>query len=252
MKSKIAVFACLALAAGLWARQPYSPGLDAWGERQAELYAFMSGTGISSEDSTIKTAASPAGLKSKGVGVVASALVPGTGELYAGSWLKGGLFLAAEAAFWYGNIHFNHKGDDGTVEYEAFADEHWSEARWHQYYNSETDPSTHELPDTKTQQYYEMIGKYDQFAKGWDTWETERVVLSSNRKKYEDMEHAMNQEYKKASTFAALILVNHLFSAADAAWTIHRYNRNITAEMHAGFIEIRGDVVPLYGLKLSW
>ncbi|MBN1894498.1 hypothetical protein JW906_08380 [bacterium] len=251
MKRKIAVFACLVLAAGLSARQPVSC-LDAWGGKQAELYAFMSGTIVQAEDSTTGTEARPAGLKKKGIGVIASALIPGTGEFYAGSWIKGSLFLAAEAAFWYGNIHFNKKGDDGTEKYEAFADQHWSETRWHKYYNSETDPSTHELPDTKTQQYYEMIGKYDQFAKGWDTWETEGIILSSNRQKYEDMEHAMNQEYKKASTFAALILVNHLFSAADAAWTIHRYNRDITAEMHVGCMEMRGALVPLCGLKVSW
>jgi hypothetical protein len=251
MKRKTAVFACLVLAAGLWARQPYS-NLDAWGGKQAELYAFMSGTAVSSEDSAAQTAEKPAGLKSKGIGVIASALIPGTGELYTGSWIKGGLFLAAEAAFWYGNIHFNNKGDDGTKAYEAFADEHWSEARWREKYNPETEPETHELPSTKTQQYYEMVGKYDQFKKGWDDWTELGPNVSPNRQKYEDMEHAMNQEYKKASTFAALILVNHLFSAADAAWTIHRHNRDITAEMRAGCMEIRGSMIPLYGLKLSW
>jgi hypothetical protein len=29
---------------------------------------------------------------------------------------------------------------------------------------------SHHLPDTKTEQYYEMIGKYDQFRWGWDDY----------------------------------------------------------------------------------
>lgn len=49
----------------------------------------------------------------------------------------------------------------------------------------ETEKISHQLPSSKTQQYYEMIGKYEQFKAGWDdytgfTGET-RTVYAYNR-----------------------------------------------------------------------
>jgi hypothetical protein len=73
------------------------------------------------------------------------------------------------------------------VECYKFADQHWIEDNyraWLQdslgitsgsdqdsFWNKEKqrwDWLSHHLPDKKDQQYYEMIGKYDQFKYGWD------------------------------------------------------------------------------------
>ena len=39
-----------------------------------------------------------------------------------------------------------------------------------------TDQFTHNLPETKTQQYYEMVGKYHQFACGWNDFEGYQII----------------------------------------------------------------------------
>ena len=44
----------------------------------------------------------PLKLKKPSVGVLLSAAVPGAGEIYAGSWKKGLIFLGVEAAMWIG------------------------------------------------------------------------------------------------------------------------------------------------------
>ncbi|RMF54331.1 MAG: hypothetical protein D6748_16555, partial [Calditrichaeota bacterium] len=163
------------------------------------------------EQITDEEVASAPGKKSVGKAVVMSAVLPGAGQVYAKSFLKGLLFFAAEATAWTINIAYNQKGDDKTREHRQFVDEHWSEQRYwsYVYYRLQnvegldlpsftldtSDPNkpiiinwqeaeqildqydesqyltgfTHQLPATKTQQYYEMVGKYPvQFGNAWD------------------------------------------------------------------------------------
>ena len=81
------------------------------------------------------------------------------------------------------------------------------------------------------QQYYELIGKYDQFAAGWTdlVWvetgnraqstEVDSVenFLSEQRLSYEVRRDDSNKYLKRASTLTGLIMINHVFSAIDAA-----------------------------------
>jgi hypothetical protein len=146
------------------------------------------------------------GRKSPYLAGALSLLVPGAGEVYCGSYLLGGIFLAAEATGWYFNIDQNRRGDDATTEFEKYADEHWSVvkyAEWLNNYaknfkggeNSKTiainpdqslppwqrvdwealneveapiEKFSHRLPAHGEQQYYELIGKYLQYSYGWD------------------------------------------------------------------------------------
>ncbi len=91
-------------------------------------------------------------------------------------------------------------GKTDLSECYEFADAHWSKDEYTQWLidslgiTSDTmryfDPVkqewtylTHHLPDTKTQQYYEMIGEYDQFRWGWDDyWDAKKT--SENRNTY--------------------------------------------------------------------
>ena len=124
-----------------------------------------------------------------------SALVPGLGEWYAGSKKRGLAFLGAEAtlvglwAAWRG------KGNDLEEEFRAVADEHWDPLNylvWRDSPISRNSSITHALPcssevvevyipamreggrtsfggcaPSEIQQYYELVGKYDQFVAGW-------------------------------------------------------------------------------------
>jgi len=129
-----------------------------------------------------------------------SLIVPGSGEFYAGSKIKAALFFGLDITLWALYFNYHGKGKDKEKEYQAFADEHWDEddyLRWlrdeynitsdtEQYLDPETKEwkyLTHHLPDRKTQQYYEMIGKYEQFSEGWDDYSA-ATKFSKNRQWY--------------------------------------------------------------------
>jgi len=107
---------------------------------------------------------------------------------------------------------------------------------------------THQLPTRqegnvhvldRTQQYYEMIGKYHQFAAGWndfDGWNGDVLISGSNSsgnpytsyhsKKqtdtYENMRDEANQAYEVGTNFLMLAVLNRVVSAFDAAYVIKR------------------------------
>jgi len=162
-----------------------------------------------------------------------SAIVPGAGEIYGGKLFKGTVFMAVEAALWTGYALLNKKGGELEDDYRAFADNHWNAdvyLVWKERYISATGDTmrfTHALPRDedgsarKTQQYYEMIGKYDQFASGWDDYPedvpVDSVGYSELRLDYMDQREDSNLYLKRAGYIAGAIFFNHIVSAIDAA-----------------------------------
>ena len=142
----------------------------------------------------------PRGRKSPAKAFFLSLLVPGLGEFYAGNALRGAVFLGIEAASWTAWNVYNKKGDDARADFIAFQAEHWSFERYDTYRravwqdlasrSNVFDPSrpltqrqqdsltvligTHHYDDCcgqsmpKTDDQYEMIGKYYRFSYGWD------------------------------------------------------------------------------------
>ena len=180
-----------------------------------------------------------------------SAAVPGAGEFYAGSWIKGTVFLAIEVAAWVGYSHYTDKGNNLRTTFRQYADTHWSEERWESLKDL-NDPSTHMLPESKTQQYYEMIGKYNQFKKGWDDWRSDGLDLTPHRDYYESMRHDHNHQLINASRCTMAVLTNHLLSAMDAAWTVHWHNRSIRAALRTDVIMAQSEAVPVLSLRMAW
>ena len=234
--------------------------------------------------------------KSVLMAAIYSAILPGAGEYYAESYWKAALFATLEIAGWTANIIYNAKGDKQDDRMRAFGDKHWSEKRYwekiyydaviegkitadpliydeanHQFivYNSDIVNSirylevelnhTHRLPETKTQQYYEMIYKYlTQFGNGWDdadfflTYDGVTNTLTPHMFRYRDLRNEMNDLYDIASTAANAILINHVLSALDAAWTTNNYNRRV--EMHFGVqnLDYFDERVQMYGVTFTW
>lgn len=94
---------------------------------------------------------------------------------------------------------------------------------------------THRLPRRPEQQYYELIGKYAQYGGGWDdagSFTPSDLVtdkLSPRFLAYSRMRGRANDLYAKATTAGTLIVVNHIVSALEAAWTTSRSNRDLSA-----------------------
>lgn len=110
---------------------------------------------------------------------------------------------------------------------------------------------THLLPHRPEQQYFELIGKYPQFAAGWDdagVMTPERILssdVSARFLEYSKMRGVANDFYNTATTGSALIVVNHVLSALDAAWSASQYNGRVKLEAHLqpiqrpyGFVEM--------------
>lgn len=73
------------------------------------------------------------GTKSPFLAAGLSLVVPGAGELYAGSYWKAALFFAADVAFWALAYSNDKKGDDQTDFFQQYADNHWSAVRYAEF-----------------------------------------------------------------------------------------------------------------------
>jgi hypothetical protein len=95
---------------------------------------------------------------------------------------------------------------------------------------------SHRLIPYGEQQYYEVIGKYKQFNHGWDQSDPNTPLYLDNVPQQMFDYSAMFTKpdetfYKYASTAAVVLVVNHVLSALDAAWSVSRYNKNLTANL---------------------
>ena len=77
----------------------------------------------------------------------------------------------------------------------------------------------------KTNEYYENIGKYDKFNRGW-----EDAIIGSNaettdeREAYLNLRKDANDFFGLATTTASLVIINHLISVGDAIFTAKKLN----------------------------
>lgn len=207
--------------------------------------------------------------KSVGLGVLLSALIPGAGEFYGEDYLKAGIFFGVELLAWGTYFYFDSKGDNQTEEFQSYADQYWdvhTYARWlkdegfqesgginpdepnrdilrEQIMVCERANFSHTMPEYESQQFYELIGKYQNFQAGWTNL-ANRPTKSAGPYWYEtyhdpvftnyaaDRQQA-NDYYDYAKIGPITAMVNHILSAADAAWVISTYNSKI--KLQTGF-----------------
>lgn len=98
----------------------------------------------------------------------------------------------------------------------------------------EVDVFTHRLPSYGEQQYFELIGKYKQFSKGWeseDPFEQDHLTPEEQFYFYGREFNKADKYYKVADMFISVIVANHIISAVDAFLSASRYNENLNAEV---------------------
>lgn len=213
-----------------------------------------------------------------------SGIIPGAGEFYTEQYVKGGILLAIEAAAIYVGLKYNKLGDNRTTDFNNYADKNWSVVKYAQwliqYQNAPGDIITsndeskrpwervdwtklnaaeigsHKLERYGEQQYYEMIGKYYQFAAGWDdfTFGNSIESRSPHNDLYEGMRHDANDAYNVAAKAVIVICVNHVLSIIDAIWSANVYNKHIA--MNVRFQEnqfaFRTEYVPTVNFSYSF
>jgi hypothetical protein len=174
-----------------------------------------------------------------------SAVLPGTGEHYAGAGLKSKVFFISEVGLWSALISFRHLGNWRKDDYQlqaaiaAGADVDGKDDRYFDvlgFYDSRED-------------YNKVAGAYDHSRVYYpDTkdyfWKWESTDA---RMKYRDLKNDSKSYYRKANFSLGLILANHLISAADAYWSAKRFNRHV----ESGFSGVDLKLLPEGGWQVS-
>ncbi len=118
-----------------------------------------------------------------------------------------------------------------------------------------TEGFSHELPTWNTQDYYELIGKYSQFKYGWDTYEFDGSHTGDDGYNVDYIPQQMltyahnrglaNTFYYTSELATSILVVNHILSAVDAAWSTSNYNKEITPSLGMHFQDTGGGGVAL-------
>jgi len=290
------VLTALVLAAGstAWAGANSSMGLIRGHFLQAQPTVREITHELGQQPETPEGTSWAPGMKKPGRALIYSAFIPGTGELYVGAEKRGIAFLAVEAAAWTWYFTQHSSGKNKEDEFKDFADDNWKEpaylgwyGHWEDWYDArkgDNDPDfekifTHHLPPQIDDDYYEMIGKYDQFSYGWlgnpdeylpgdfapndsllgydftDQYTTRDIcrgvdaTATANRDKYMNMRDDANRLLKRATWGISAALFNHVISAVDAALAAKSYNKTFLQEAHHPQLRMEmdqyaGEVIP--------
>ncbi|HBZ00281.1 MAG TPA: hypothetical protein DEO84_03065 [candidate division Zixibacteria bacterium] len=196
-----------------------------------------------------------------------SLIIPGAGQYYNGSKIKAGSFLGVDALLWAGYLIYHGKGVTREKDYKTFADQHYLSSVFFNWWDgldtSVTNVFSHRIYQDssgnplRTREYYENIGKYDQFQVGWDDiginipppgtpgGNPNSGTISEHRGAYLNMRKQSNDYFANAKTLAMVSIGNHLVSAFEAAIGARRFNRS--GKQYSLNIEsrnINGRIVP--------
>jgi hypothetical protein len=240
-------------------------------------------------------------------GLLYSLVLPGAGQWYAGAKLKSLAFVGVEISSILLWSNLNQQGDDIKIDYEALADNHWILDQWLQNMylidseygisaigthdlkilladgtiigsnedeNENGTPDWDELGDEEVldvirdRDFYENIGKYNQFVGGWDDigvewWPEEKsvgdsieiLIMTDNRYTYLDLRQDHNQYLQYAGYAVSAIMFNHVLSAIDAVWETSRRAKRpdkVAASLKPIFLPSSKFGIGGFSLSLKW
>ncbi len=101
---------------------------------------------------------------------------------------------------------------------------------------------SHELPAFGSQQYYELISKYYQYAAGWRDYYQQKNIspylidrTGGNASPFfwsgRDQARDFNDNYRFSNKMLSLLILNHFVSAFDAYFTVRLRNRYIETSL---------------------
>lgn len=99
-------------------------------------------------------------------------------------------------------------------------------------------PFSHDLPDYGSQQYYELMSKYFQFAPGWRDFSNAQHNVNAGIAgmnpmwlNHSNIGERFNDSYRLAGNMLTLVVVNHIVSAFDAYFTVKLRNHRLQSSM---------------------
>jgi hypothetical protein len=170
----------------------------------------------------------PESKKSVLLAVVASLLVPGMGELYAGSFETGKYFMIAEGGLWLTysgfRMHSNWLLQDAQTFARQHADANFSNKDDKYSVNIGNFNTTTEYNDAKNRnREYDLIYQPTLTEYQWN-WDTD-----ANRIRFKDMRIHSGEVKNNSKFIIGAIVVNHILSAFLAGKKAAAYNQSLTA-----------------------
>lgn len=163
--------------------------------------------------------------KSGALAVLYSLVLPGMGELYAGSYETGKYFTIAEGVIWGVFIGYNTYGNWQRDNYKAFASSKAgvnSSGKDADYYANLGDYVSLEEYNRRMGLNGEFNKQYnDQVQYNWN-WKTE-----SQLREYRKMWVSSEQSFNNIRFAVGALIVNRLVSAFNAARLARSYNKNL-------------------------
>ena len=198
--------------------------------------------------------------------LIKSLIFPGWGQLSKGDPLwKPFLFVGVEFFAIHSSFSYSNKSKKLRYDFENFADNHWELKRWYdntkvifpdnwreiivgthklglkindKYYQSENLEELlqrfpwSDIQVVRDRDFYENIGKYDQFVGGWDddfdnpfdsegNWYSEKkgnvetVILTKRKDYYRNLRFDSNRYSNFARIATSAILLNHILSGFE-------------------------------------
>ncbi len=233
----------LARADWLLDRLGATPGLP--GPDRSAAFAPQSETGGAGGGSSLADA-DDGGRRGAALPMAMSLVLPGLGEAYLGH-KRGYALMAIDVASWIGVAHYASEGNRKRDEYYAYADAHWAESRLDEAYGADISTPGNfyfgvseytELPlwvsvEADRREYYENLGKWDQFVFGWDDFLDPRNLddlapftsqdlqdprVSTNRETYRAMREDSNRQFTNRDRLLYFNMATRLFSLFEVAY----------------------------------
>ena len=191
------------------------------------------------------------GRKSVGLAALYSLMLPGMGELYAGSFSSGRYFLGAEGALWLTYVIFQVRADALRDDARSFAvarAEVSMQGKNDQYFVdignflSIDDYNQKKLRDRDVAKVYDPALGY-----GW-RWDSD-----ASRAAFRDQRVASDNMYNNRKFVVAVVLINHVASAINAARSAVARNRELDgarSDLQIG-AEVLGGPFQVHGLMVT-
>lgn len=178
--------------------------------------------------------------KSVATAALYSFLLPGMGELYTGNYTMGKYFTIAEGALWItllGVDRYAQWLQDDAYQYAAQHAGAKIDGKDEQFFIDIGNDSDVYTFNQRILQNRDQFKIYNEALNSSDYWKWDTDV---NRSSYRDRRVSSNEMFNNTRFIAAVIAVNHIVSAINAARLAISYNKNID---HAELINIRARLV---------
>jgi len=160
--------------------------------------------------------------------VVASLIVPGMGELYAGSFESGKYYLIAEGGLWLTYAGFRTHSNWLRGDAQLFASQHAGAS----FANKDDDYSVNIGNFINTDAYNDLKSRNREYALIYHTDRSPEYLWNwdsdANRMRFKDLRIRSDAAKNNSKFVIGVIVINHLLSAFSAGKNAAEYNKSIS------------------------